>query len=251
LIESFFFDSGGGRVFATYHPPANGSGLVLTVICPPLLSEYMRTQLALRQLAITLAEQGQHVLRFDYRGTGDSCGELADMSVSDWEKDIAGAIREACDLTGSSVVRLLGVRAGALLACRAAATSRAVQRVVLWDPVPDGAGYVQSLRRMQVTLLERNIYLGRRERRQAMHEYAGYVLSSAMLEDLHSLDGGTYAQVPAGNLHVVTTSREAVALVPGASCEVLPFVCNWEKVTDDLLMPRPVMERLTECLTQQ
>ena len=54
MIEAFFFGPSNQQVFAIYHPPAGGSGQVLTVICPPLFNEYMRTQLALRELAISL-----------------------------------------------------------------------------------------------------------------------------------------------------------------------------------------------------
>jgi alpha/beta superfamily hydrolase len=92
--EAFFFGPGNQQVFATYHPAAGGGGQVLTVICPPLFSDYMRTQLALRELAISLAERGQHVLRFDYRGTGDSIGEIGEVTVSNWLEDIALAVRE-------------------------------------------------------------------------------------------------------------------------------------------------------------
>ena len=154
MIEAFFFGPSNQQVFAAYHPPVGGSGQVLTVICPPLFSEYMRTQLALRELAISLAERGQHVLRLDYRGTGDSFGDLGEVAISDWVEDIALAVREGRDLSGSNVVRILGVRAGALLACRSAGASSDVQRLVLWDPVPDGAGYLQVLRRIQVAIVE-------------------------------------------------------------------------------------------------
>ena len=72
IQKIFFVGPSNQQVFASYHPPVGGGSQVLTVICPPLFNEYMRTQLALRELAISLAERGQHVLRFDYRGTGDS-----------------------------------------------------------------------------------------------------------------------------------------------------------------------------------
>src|SRR5256885_15079409 len=76
MHEAFFFGPSDRQVFATYHPASGGSGQVLTVICPPLFSDYMRTHLALRELAISLAERGQHVLRFDYREIGRaSCRE--------------------------------------------------------------------------------------------------------------------------------------------------------------------------------
>jgi alpha-beta hydrolase superfamily lysophospholipase len=148
-MKRFSSDRGNKQVFATYHPASGGGGVVLIIICPPLFSDYTRTHLALRELAMALAERGQHVLRFDYRGTGDSFGDLGEVTVSDWLEDIALGVREGREISGSSVVRLLGVRAGALLACAAARALSDVQRLVLWDPISDGAGYLQVLRGVQ------------------------------------------------------------------------------------------------------
>jgi len=247
VIEAFFFGPSNQQVFAIYHPPAGGSGQVLTVICPPLFWEYMRTQLALRELAISLAERGQHVLRLDYRGTGDSFGDLGEVAISDWVEDIARAVREGRDLSGSSVVRLLGVRAGALLACRSAGASSDVQRLVLWDPVLDGAGYLQVLRRIQVAMLEHNLFLSRAERREAMHEYAGHRLSERMFEEFRLLDASAYSSVPKSKLHVVSTSPEAGFPVAGVPQDLTRFACNWENVSN-LMMPKLVLERLSACL---
>jgi pimeloyl-ACP methyl ester carboxylesterase len=248
VFEAFFFGPQDQQVFANYHPPVGGSGQVLTVICPPLFNEYMRTQLALRELAISLAERGQHVLRFDYRGTGDSFGDLEEITISDWLEDIALAVREGRDLSGSKVVQLLGVRAGALLACRSAGASSDVQRLVLWDPVPDGAGYLQALRRIQVAILEGNLYLSRAERRETLHEYAGHRLSERMLEDFRLLDASTYLSVAQSKLYVVNTSSEARFPVPGVSHDMALFACNWDTDLENLLTPKPVLERLSACL---
>jgi pimeloyl-ACP methyl ester carboxylesterase len=249
VIEGFFFGPSNQQIFATYHPPVGRSGQVLTVICPPLFSEFMRTQLALRELAISLAERGQHVLRFDYRGTGDSFGDLGEVAISDWVEDIALAVREGRDLSGSSVVRLLGVRAGALLACRSACASSDVQRLVLWDPVLDGAGYLQALRRIQVAIIERGLSLSRAERRETLHEYAGHRLSERMLEEFRLLDASTYSSVPKSKLYVVSTLSEAGFPVPGVAQDVARFACNWETELENLMMPKPVLERLSACLT--
>jgi len=249
VIEALFFGPSDERVFGIYHPPVGGRGQVLTLICPPLFTEYMRTQLALRELAISLAERGQHVLRLDYRGTGDSFGDLGEVTISDWVEDIALAVREGRDLSGSSMVRLLGVRAGALLACRSAGASSDVQRLVLWDPVRDGADYLQTLRRIQVAMLEQNPYLSRAERREAMHEYAGHRLSERMLEEFRLLDASTYSSVPKSKLRVVSTSPEAGFPVAGVPQEVVQFACNWETDLGNLMMPKPVLERLSACLT--
>jgi pimeloyl-ACP methyl ester carboxylesterase len=247
--EAFFFGPGDQQIFASYHPPTGGAGQVLTVICPPLFSDYMRTHLALRDIAAALAEKGQHVLRFDYRGTGDSFGELGEITVSKWLEDIALAVREGREISGSTEIRLLGVRAGALLACKSMGTSSDVRRLVLWDPVPDGADYLRALRRIQVTLIEEHLYLSRAERREAMHEYAGYRLSERMLEEIRLLDANTYSSVPKGKLHVVSTSSASRFPVLGVVQDVARFACEWETDVEDLITPRPVTERLIACLT--
>lgn len=249
MIEPFFFGPCNQQVFAIYHPPIGGSGQVLTVICPPLFNEYMRTHFGLRALAISLAAKGQHVLRFDYRGTGDSFGELGEVAISDWVEDIALAVCEGREISGSSVVRLLAVRAGALLACRSVGAFGDVQRLVLWDPLPDGAGYVQALRRVEEAI-GRDLRLSGAERRETLHEYAGYRLSDRMLEELRSLDANIYTSVPKHKLHIVSTSSEAGFSVPGVLHDVAQFACNWETDFENLLVPKPVLERLVNaCLT--
>ena len=76
-MEPFYFGPAGGRrLFGVFHePPASrrrGCGVVL---CYPLGTEYTSYYRAYRQLALSLAENGFHVLRFDFRGCGDSEGE--------------------------------------------------------------------------------------------------------------------------------------------------------------------------------
>jgi pimeloyl-ACP methyl ester carboxylesterase len=247
--ETFFFGPGNQCIFANYHPAAGAGGQVLTVICPPLFSDYMRTHLVLRELAMALAERGQHVLRFDYRGTGASFGDLGEVTVSDWLEDIALGVREGREISGSSVVRLLGVRAGALLACAAARASTDVQRLVLWDPISDGVGYLHALRGVQPILSTRNPYLSRAEHREAMHEYAGYRLSERMLEEFRLFDASVYSSVPKSKLHVVSTSSKTGFPAPGVPQDVAPFRCDWDTGADGLIVPRPVLDRLIACLT--
>jgi pimeloyl-ACP methyl ester carboxylesterase len=250
MHEAFFFGPRNQQVFANYHPAGGGAGQVLTVICPPLFSDYMRTHLALRELAISLAERGQHVLRFDYRGTGDSSCEIGEVGVCDWLEDIALAVREGREISGSRTVRLVGVRAGALLACRSISACGDVEQLILWDPVPDGAGYLQMLRCTQAALCERNLYLGYRERREAMIESAGYTLSERLLDDLRRVDASAYLSIPKDRLHVVSTSSAAGFPAEGVPRDVAPFACNWDTLADNVIVPRPVLERLVACLTR-
>jgi pimeloyl-ACP methyl ester carboxylesterase len=249
-MEAFFFGSNSEQVFATYHPPVRGDSEILTVICPPLFWDYMRTELALRELAISLAERGQHVLRLDYRGTGDSFGDLSEVTVSDWVQDIRMAMQEGRDLTGSRVVRLVGVRAGALLACAAARGLNAVQRLVLWDPVSDGVSYLRALQCIQMKLCEQNLYLSRAERDEAMKEYAGFNVSRRMLEEFLLLNASIYSSVSKCKLHVVSTSSHSEFPVPEVSHDLAPFRSGWDTLANEILMPRPVLERLIICLTK-
>jgi pimeloyl-ACP methyl ester carboxylesterase len=250
VIEPFFFGPLNRRIFATFHPSASGNSVMLTVICPPLFSEYMRVHAALRKLAILLAEHQQDVLRFDYRGTGDSFEDLSAVTIADWVDDIASAVREGRDLSRSGAVQVVGVRAGALLACKALGKSRDIRRFVLWDPVPSGAYYLRSLRSIQAKMLER-IPLTRADRREAVNEYGGHRLSDPMIAEFRSLDASAYSSVPKSKLHIISTSAAAANFpVQGATqCEE-SFTCGWENdTTEDLLMPTIVLERLTSCLT--
>lgn len=249
MNEAFFFGPSNQQIFANYHPPVSGFGQVLTVICPPLFNEYMRTQGALRDLAVSLSESGQHVLRFDYRGTGDSFGDLNEVTLSDWIDDIALAVREGCEVSGCGAARLLGVRFGALLACKSMAACREVQRVVLWDPVDNGVKYLEELRHIQEKICEEGLSLSSAQRQQFRHEHAGYQLSESMEEEFRSLDASAYSNVPANMLQVVSTTPDAVFTVAEVPQEIIRFACNWDTNLDDLLMPKPVLERLSKCLT--
>ena len=187
-------------------------------------------------------------MRFDYRGSGDSFGELEDTTLADWLEDIALVEREGREISDGRVVHLLGVRAGALLACRSAAVASTIKRVVLWDPIVDGSGYVETLRQAQVELCDLHPHLGRAQRREAMREYAGYTLSDRMVGELSSLDARVYSSLPAGMLHVVSTLPENSFPVHAIPYENVAFQCDWDIVSNEPLMPRPVIERLVACL---
>ena len=105
----------------------------------------MRAHRAYRQLALLLTRKGFHVLRFDYVGTGDSSGDLDDVTATDWMVNVGQAIDELKDLAGLSSVDLVGLRLGALIAAGAAAERDDVDRLILWDPVLSGLAYESEL----------------------------------------------------------------------------------------------------------
>ena len=58
-----------------------------------------------------------------------------------WQADVASAHAELKRRTGTERVTAIGVRLGATLLCTALARLD-VERVILWDPILDGATYV-------------------------------------------------------------------------------------------------------------
>jgi len=251
--EASYFGPSEQQLFGIYHPPTGNDCQVLTIICPPLFSEFTRTHRALRELAISVAELGHHVFRFDYRGTGDSFGDLEEMNATDWIQDVELAIREGCEISGCNTVQILGVRAGALLACKSIGSVSSVQRIVLWDPIPDGTDYLQALRHAQESSLKQNINLSRAERREAMYESdygGGYRLSRSMVEEFRLLDSSVYSSVSKNKLQVVNTTSHSTFPVEDVARDVVQFSCDWENQNEDLIFAQPVLEKLVVCLTK-
>ena len=252
MQESFFFGPQERQLFGSYHPPMNGMGRVMTVICPPLFNDLVRTYGAIRRIAIAAAAAGQHVLRFDYRGTGDAYGELKDAKVTDWIEDIALAVKEGIDLSGCRQVRILGVRGSALLASRALERIGEVERVVFWDPVRDGDTYTRELYRTQKSMLQRNVNLTLAERRVAIAELDPYGCSDTLFDDLRSMDADSYSHVREAPLYVVqSTYTDVMATLIGTTWDVVDCACEWGALHDDIILPQPIIEQLIERVTAQ
>lgn len=145
MIPHFFGDAE-APLYGVYDEPRTDSGAELAVLaCYPITGEYMRAHRAFRQLTNLLSRAGAHVMRFDYFGTGDSAGDAAAASVERWCADIGEAVRELRELCQVPRVKLVGLRFGGTLGLLAAAEIDIVDQVVLWDPVVDGAAYVEEL----------------------------------------------------------------------------------------------------------
>jgi dienelactone hydrolase len=129
-------------LFGWFHPPAGARRTGGIVICNPIGDDLVRAHRPLRHLAERLAAAGFPVLRFDYRGTGDSAGDEREPGrVRGWLEDIAVAADELRARGGVERVSLVGLRAGAVLAANAQAGA---ESVVLWSGYPSGAAFVDD-----------------------------------------------------------------------------------------------------------
>lgn len=145
-MEAFYFGPSESYLFGVFHPREGVNRNEAVLLCNPFGQEYLRAHKSIRRLAINLAKLGYPVLRFDYRGTGDSAGDLSGVSAEHWVEDIGHAIQELMDMAAVTRVALIGLRLGALLAAKASQKDDRISRLVMWDPIISGAGYVDGIR---------------------------------------------------------------------------------------------------------
>lgn len=116
------------------------------VLCNPFGQEAIRCHRLFRVLADRLSRSGFHVMRFDYYGTGDSDGEDHEGDIDIWIDDVLRANEEIVRRSGCARCSWFGLRLGASLAALASAKIAGTpKRLLLWDPVIDGPGYLAEL----------------------------------------------------------------------------------------------------------
>jgi len=113
MNPQFFGNSKQRQLYGVYHKPqrVSDSPARAVVICSPLGQEYIRSHWACKLLAKQLARGGAHVLRFDYRGHGNSSGNIGDQqSLQSWTEDVGHAIDLIREKSNAASVMLVGLR---------------------------------------------------------------------------------------------------------------------------------------------
>ncbi|MCZ8165009.1 alpha/beta fold hydrolase [Silanimonas sp.] len=128
-------------------PRAETAALLL----PPFFHEWQRSYRLFALLADALATRGVRVLRFDYRGSGESSGDDAEFLPSR-ALDDAEAMLAVLREYEPTRITLVGVRAGALLAEMLAERHRLPW--CAWQGVDSGLEHLAELRERDT--IERN-----------------------------------------------------------------------------------------------
>jgi pimeloyl-ACP methyl ester carboxylesterase len=192
-----FLDRGGERLFSVLHrpsaPPLGGF-----LFCHPLGEEKLWAHRVYVSLARDLAAAGWTVLRFDFRGEGDSDREFQDTNLVTRIEDTQTALAALrSELPPDSKVTLFGLRLGGSVAATVAAMPGArVESLILCDPIVRGAAYMQELLMINLAhqmALHRKVVHNRKELVSQMRggvpvNIEGYLLSDDCFEQLSGLD---------------------------------------------------------------
>jgi len=236
-----FFFGERASLYGSYHRPPEGASGPETalVICQGIGHEYMRAYRACWQIAEAAAARNAHVLRFDYRGTGDSHGRQHDASWSAWIDSTVAAMAWLRETTALTHIRVLGMRAGALIAAAAAARDSERQRVLFWDPVVNGEAYLGDIADMHESHTRNmNRYRPRRHHHaeRGADEYLGFHWPEAVVAGIRDADLMAYAASRIDDWHLVLSDGEqAPALAEsitarGGHVLDLPETMDWADI---------------------
>ena len=192
-LRTEFVDGERGRLFTlTRAPSAKPRDTVLVI--PPFAEEMNKSRRMVASTTAALAESGVGSICVDLHGTGDSDGEFAEASWDLWIRDLDAVAQRSAE-RGAPVTRLLATRLGCQLAAaylRHRKTS--VTRCVFWQPVAEGARYIDQFLRLRLasSLLgdtSKETLSGLREklRTAGTLEVGGYGLSSGLAQSIGEL----------------------------------------------------------------
>jgi pimeloyl-ACP methyl ester carboxylesterase len=213
----------GGSVYVRQYSPVRPIRGRPVVIVPADGEERTWSQRTMVNLARFLASAGHPVVRFDFRGQGESDGTFEGTDVRSRLEDLA-AVAERTRTWAGVAPALVGLRLGATLAVHHGAASGAGEPIVAVEPVDSITSYTGDLLRKNLAhqlVVHKKVLLDRKQLVDQMRSGAtvssnGFLLSRGLLDSLEQLEGTGDRQRCAA-LSVLRVSRPA-----GPSEEALP-----------------------------
>jgi hypothetical protein len=202
-MTPFFFGATDRQLFGLFQPAhsaSNDDGRCAALLCNPFGQEAVRTHRMYRVLADRLSRAGVDVLRFDYSATGDAPGEDEAGEPQGWALDLASAHAELLRRSQASRVVWIGARLGGTLAINASVSvGREPDRLVLWEPVIDGPGYLRELAERHIQTLKSSFNAPahlwadglQSDAESLTREGVGFALGDALRRQLGELTSGS------------------------------------------------------------
>ncbi len=185
-MEHYFFESNSQKLFAVYHPPKpEKERNVGVLLCNPLHQEQIRCHKLYLTIANQLSNEGFHVLRFDYYGTGDSEGRKDQFTITKAIENVQSAInefRDGCDL---NKVVLFGVRFGATVSLLTAKQYK-VDGIILWNPMISGKNYVTEKKEEYQKWLSGSFAKNKKIDQNAL-DIEGFIWSQELINEINQI----------------------------------------------------------------
>src|SRR5690554_2729652 len=113
----------------------------------PMFDEKKRSQKFYAETAREFCKRGIPVVRFDYYGTGDSEGQLFEMSIHESLKAVQVIIETILSKYQTQSISLLGLRIGADFALEVESQMpKCINELVFIEPVVNGKRYLSEQR---------------------------------------------------------------------------------------------------------
>ncbi|MGD9496161.1 MAG: alpha/beta hydrolase family protein [Armatimonadota bacterium] len=239
----------GKRIAASMHIPADtpAPGLVM---CHGFTGHRIEAHFLFVKAARTFCAAGLNVLRFDFRGSGESEGQFREMTIEGEIADTLAALAHmrAEPTVDAARVGLLGLSLGGLVAACAASRDGGVPALVLWSAVanlPEVLGERLGAAQYEQELAERGFI------EQGPHELgAGFIADLRRIDPLAELSrfrgkalvvhGSDDESVPVDHAdrylaalagvdaiqHIVVGADHTFS-TPGFEREVIQVTCEW------------------------
>ena len=223
-MEAFYF-ADDKRLYGAFSPAEGASRRHAVLVCNPLAHEAYKAHFVLRRLVEQLTDAGFDVLRFDYSGSGDSWGDLAD--VPQLKLDINDALVELRELASADTISVVAPRfAAALVVGQDLANLTPGDHLVLWDPILDGDRYADDLRQAHLSLVAKHTRASRDARDSAMSgELLGMANSDRFLDSLRSESGALSESVPVSC--VLSANQSLPSALSNADVINVESTCPW------------------------
>ena len=240
------------------------------VLCNPFGQEAIRCHRMFRVLADRLSREGLHVLRFDYYATGDSSGDDNEGDIDGWIDDVLQANEEVIRRSGCAHSSWFGLRLGASLAALASGRlAKPPDRLVLWDPVIDGADYVAELANAHIAAAKAD-YGSRWEIESRLRDMAsaesntealGFPLTSALKGQLRALSASSFKSSRAGHIslffgrnsnHLTSLRQHLVASKIEVNATQIPTEIDWttNEALNSAIVPLEALQSITALLAE-
>ena len=123
----------------------------IIIFCHAFAEEKLWSHRVVVNFCRKLAIGGNHVIRFDFYGHGDSHGDFSNSTIDSMKDNLGDIVKYAKNIYDQDTkVGIVGLRLGANIVIEYVEENKDIDWVVLWEPIVDGKKYIKELLRINM-----------------------------------------------------------------------------------------------------